>query len=430
MKRNDLLSPATARASLRGPLAFGGSHVAVCSSALGAGVALAACAFALPTPGTDNIIEMQLTPAGEFRPSDGREMKVPAWRIDAAIAAKAIAATTARQTPPVVDYEHQTLRKEENGQPAPAAGWIKALTWHEGRGLFATVELTARAKQQIADGEYRYVSPVFAFHKRTGDVLDIRMAALTNTPAIDGMEPLALRAAASYGLTLDDEEDPMNKKLLAALCAVFAIAESAANDDALIAAATAAKAKLDGYDGLVKALGVKADAKPEEVLAACSARIAELGQIRDALGIAGDVATDVAVTACAALKAKADASGSPDPKKYVEVSVVESLKKDIAALSARHVETEVNDLVESGLADGRLLPAQKQWATDLGKKDVAALSAYLKTAEPIAALRGSQTGGRNPVDAGDNAHGLTADELAVCSATGLAPEDFAKAKKG
>ncbi|MGE1673772.1 phage protease [Pseudomonas aeruginosa] len=36
--------------------------------------------------------------------------------------------------------------KRENGQPAPAAGFFRALEWREGQGLFAQVELTARAK--------------------------------------------------------------------------------------------------------------------------------------------------------------------------------------------------------------------------------------------------------------------------------------------
>ena len=31
----------------------------------------------------------------------------------------------------VIDYEHQTLHKEANGQPAPAAGWMHGLRWIE-----------------------------------------------------------------------------------------------------------------------------------------------------------------------------------------------------------------------------------------------------------------------------------------------------------
>ena len=57
--------------------------------------------------------------------------------------------------------------------PAPAAGWIHGLRWTEGSGLFAEVELTARALQAIASGEYRYFSPVFLYDPVDGDVLHI-----------------------------------------------------------------------------------------------------------------------------------------------------------------------------------------------------------------------------------------------------------------
>ena len=78
-----------------------------------------------------------MTPAGRFFPSDGRELNVPGWYIDADIAQRVIERFNARQTPLVLDYEHQTLNKDENGQPAPAAGWWKSLEWRDGSGLWA-----------------------------------------------------------------------------------------------------------------------------------------------------------------------------------------------------------------------------------------------------------------------------------------------------
>ena len=160
-------------------------------------VCAAACTFALPalTPGAATL-DIQLTPAGPFRPSDNREMKVDSWKIDAGIAAKIIGRFQERKTSPVLDYEHQTLNARENGQPAPAAGWLRQLQWREGSGLWTNVELTATAADFVRRGEYRYVSPVFAFDPTTGEVLAILMAALTNNPAIDGMAPLNATAIA------------------------------------------------------------------------------------------------------------------------------------------------------------------------------------------------------------------------------------------
>lgn len=357
-------------------------------------IALAACAFAL-VPGADTNIEIQLMPAGDFRPSDGRSIPVPHWHIDQAVASKVIARFAARKNPAVVDYEHQTLHRETNGQPAPAAAWINGLVWREGQGLFGTVSLTARARQAINDGEYLFVSPVFTYDRHTGDVLDIQMAALTNTAAIDGMEPLALRAAATFGITLD-EETPMNKSLLA-ICTLLALAGTTTEDEAI--AALTARINADPLADIRKALGAGDKDKPEALVAACTA-----------------------------LKSKAEASSAePDPAKFVPVSVLESVKTDLAALTAKVQGADVDALVSAGLEDGRLLKAQEDWARKLGASDIAALTAYLGTAQPIAALNGSQTGGKQPIV--DEANGLNAEQLAVCSATGIDPKDFAAAAK-
>lgn len=357
-------------------------------------IALAACSFGLPR-GSDNTIELQLTPAGDFRPSDGRSIPVPHWHIDRAVASQVIARFAARKNPTVIDYEHQTLHKEANGQPAPAAAWIKGLVWREGKGLFATVELTARARAAINDGEYQFISPVFSYDRHSGVVLDIQMAALTNTPAIDGMEPLALRAAATFGINLD-EESPMNKLFLA-VCTALALGTDTTEDAAIAALNTHFKA--DPLAGVREALGVSAATEPDALVAACTA-----------------------------LKTKAEATpADPDPAKFVPVSVLEQVKGDLAALTAKVQGADVDALVKAGLADGRLLKAQEEWARKLGQSDIAALTAYLDTAAPIAALNGSQTHGKAPVFA-DAEHKLTAEELAVCTATGISAKEFAAAK--
>jgi phage I-like protein len=356
-------------------------------------IALAACTFALPAlDDASATVEIQLTPAGVFRPSDNRPMTVDAWRIDAAVAARVIERFKARTNDPVLDYEHQTLNAETNGQPAPAAGWIKDLVWHEGRGLFAVVELTQRARALIAAKEYRYVSPVFRYDNATGDVLAIEMAALTNNPAIDGMEPLALRAAATFGAfnPQTDQESSVNKIHLA----------------------------------IATALALGATATEDQVIAAATAAIDERNKLRDALGVKPDVGAVDAIAACTALRA-----AKPDPSQFVPLAQFETVKAELAVLTKKTLDAEVTGLVEKGLAEGRLLPAQKDWAMDLGRTSVASLTQYLDSTQPIAALSGMQTQGKPPGAEGNGAHGLTDVELAVCTATGVKPEDFAAAKK-
>ncbi|BBT16233.1 peptidase [Metapseudomonas otitidis] len=362
---------------------------------LPAAIALAACSFELKAPAEGNIITLQVTPAGRFTPRDGRELKVPGWNINAAIAAAIVQRFQQKKTPPVVDYEHQTLWKEENGQPAPAAGFFRTLEWREGEGLFAQVELTARAKQYIADGEYRYFSPVFQFHPVTGDVLDLQMGAFTNNPAIDGMQALSERAAATFRLTPDltPEESLVNPL----------------------------------HQAVLAALGLPQTTTEEQAIAALSVHTHDLASIRKELGLPDSAACSAVVATCTGLKAKA---ASVDPAAYAPVSVVQGLQSEIAVLTARLGEHDQKDLdteIKAALDDGRLHTSMEAWARDLGKSNRASLTAYLGAAKPLDALKGSQTRGVPPVM--DDKTGLTEDELAVCSAMNLTPEAFKAAKE-
>ena len=338
-------------------------------------IAIAACAFAAaPVDAGVGRVLLQLTPAQDFTPSDGRAMDVPAWRINAATAQRVIAAFNAAQ-PPVIDYEHQTLHKEANGQPAPAAGWMHGLRWIEGRGLFAEAELTERARALVQSGEYRYFSPVFEYARGSGEVTRILMGALTNHPAIAGMEAVNLMAAASARFTTTPttstkESDDMNellKKLLAAL-------------------------------------GLPEDASEEQALSAIKA-------LTDKPAVAAATAT-------------------PDPAQYVPVAVVQELQTNLAALSASVHTRAVDDVIAPALGDGRLLPAEEAWARDTAKTPagLASLTSLLKVRQPIAALASTQTKGQPPAAAAADTHGLTADELAVAAACGMTPEAYAKGK--
>ncbi|WP_258237666.1 phage protease [Pseudomonas sp. Q2-TVG4-2] len=52
----------------------------------------------------------------------------------------------------------------------------------------------------IAGKEYRYLSPVFSYDKRTGEVLELHHVGLTNFPALDGMNSLPTLAAARFNV--------------------------------------------------------------------------------------------------------------------------------------------------------------------------------------------------------------------------------------
>ncbi len=341
-------------------------------------IALAACTAAL-APGESSQV-VRLFPAGAFRARDGRPQNAAAWRIDRDIAARVIARAAAKADDCVIDYEHQTLHAEKNGQPAPAAGWFKTLEWREGDGLYATdVRWSARAKTSIDAGEYRYFSPVFHYHPKTGEVLDVLMAAVTNYAAVDGLTDLVSRAAARFSFDPEEEDTTVKEEL-------------------------------------IKLLGLKEGASEQEIQQAVVALKAKVDESATQLQTAN--------TEIAALKAKTGADAEPDPEKYVPVKVVTELQGQIAALSGQVVGREVDELVGQAIKDGKLLPAMESWARDLGKKDVAALKSYITAAVPVAALKGTQTGGKGPEGGADG--DLGEEALAVCRQMGVDPAEYKK----
>jgi hypothetical protein len=86
----------------------------------------------------------------------------------------------------------------------------------------------------------------------------------------------------------------------------------------------------------------------------------------------------------------------PDPAKFVPVESLQAAMAELAALQKAQLAADIDTLVQAALADGRLLPAQEQWARDLGQANLAALRQFLDTAQPVPALLGTQTGGKPP----------------------------------
>lgn len=393
------------------------------NSQIQAGIGLAVCASAL-TAGT----EVQLLPVGPFRASDGRPLDAKAWQLNADIAAKIIAKARARTNPIPIDYEHQTLLARENGQPAPAAGWYRTMEWREGQGLFATdVQWTDRAKRMIEAKEYLYFSPVFAYDKRTGEVLEVLHGGITNTPALDGMSDLASRAAAAFGI-----DNPV-----ASLRTVNA-------DSAIKWLRKAIARHMRHLDGSEPTTGPAGERSQKLMMEEMQKALDELTgttspqetmQMKKLLELFGlsETATEAeAVAAASALIAKqkegetalaAAKAQTPDPAQFVPVETVTKLQSDVAALTATLNQNEIDSLVKAALSDGRVLPAMEAWARELGKKDVAQLRAFINAAQPIAALKGTQSGGKSPEKKeGD----LDEAQLAVCQQLGVSAEDYKK----
>lgn len=349
---------------------------------------IATCAVSVTPTG-----EVQLFPAGEFRANDGRPKDAPHWFIDAELAAVIIADFEARQNDTVIDYEHQTMLTVETGQLAPAAGWFSKLEWRDD-GLYAVdVRWTERATGLIEGEEYKYISPVFTYDKKTGAIKRLLNAALTNNPALDGMDAVAASQYAQLINSTPDKETLKMEGLMEQLRWLLNLPVTATADEITaelqkaidqIKAAAASAASLPGFD--VVAL-IKTQAEQIATLTAAAA--------------------------------------NPDPSRFVAVSTMQALQNEVTALRNKITEREVDEVVKAAIAAGKILPAQEAWARAHALESMSSFVEYLGTVQPLAALTATQTGGNPPVGAATGAQ-LDENQLAVCKSMGVDPADFAK----
>lgn len=325
---------------------------------------------------------IQLFPAGIFTARDGRPgtlkgVKARTWVVTPEIATKVIALWQARETPLVVDYEHQTMHATENGKPAPAAGWIESLEATP-EGIYATVKWTDAARAYIQRDEYRYISPVFRFDPETGAVLELKSAALTNYPALDGMDTVTART----------EDIPMKKDVSDCLCALLGLPADATEDAML---AELQKLPAD------KALTVTLSEKDTEIASLTTA--------------------------------------DPDPAKFVPAAMLTAEHARMAVLSAKVAELEKSNgttsltaQIDAALADGRLPKACEAWAKNTAKISPEAIKSYIASATPVVALTNTQTNGIPPAGTSGVA-ALTDEEKYTCKQLGMAESDFTAHKK-
>jgi phage I-like protein len=151
------------------------------------GLTTASCSVEIPAGSPPKWIH--LVPAGTFTGRDGRGPYTVRNAQTVIDATKKRAGTT--DLP--LDYDHQTETAKQSAGTAIAAGWIKD---YEARadGIWGQVEWTPRAQAALQAREYRYLSPVFLYDGKTGDVSALMSAALTNTPNLN-LTALASQAA-------------------------------------------------------------------------------------------------------------------------------------------------------------------------------------------------------------------------------------------
>ncbi|MHB2265818.1 phage protease [Aliihoeflea sp. PC F10.4] len=321
---------------------------------------------------------VQLCPAGTFRARDGRG-PFDAGHAEALQAIVDRTLQIAGTTELVVDYDHQSVfgAKDGVGGTAKAAGWIKELQVRAD-GIWGRVEWTAAAAEAIRAQEYRYLSPVLIQAKSTGKVLAIRMAAITNTPALD----IAQVAASAEDFSIDDaseQGEPMDK--------------------------------------ILSALGLAAGSGEDAALSAIQDLHKKASTVALAAGVAETASADEVV---AAFNAKATAK--PDPAQYVPLAAVTELQGQVKTLQQALSADKATAAVEKAISDGKLTPGLRAWGMELASNDLQKFEAFtagapVLTASQVTPKPTPKAGEPTPLDGG---------QAEVARALGIDPAEYAK----
>jgi phage I-like protein len=275
--------------------------------------------------------EIQVIPYGNIETPKGP------FTLDDESARAVIAAFEAQKNDMVIDYEHQTLM----GVQAPAAGWIKKLINKGAEGVWAAVEWTERAREYLKNKEYRYVSPVFLKRITDNKVVRLINVALTNEPNIDGMVPLINKNAA---FTIENINQPKEDDTMKELLKLLGLAETATETDA-IAAVNKLKTPVQivANKGVLTALGLAETATEAEVTGTIMAMKQSHGQVG-------------------------------------------TLAQEVAGLKTKLGERDAAEVVALAMKEGKITPAQKEWADEYAKRDIEGFKVFVAKAPVVVVL--------------------------------------------
>ncbi len=246
----------------------------------------------------------------------------------------------------VIDYEHQTLKDVQ----APAGGWIKELLLQED-AIAAKVEWTPTGKKYLENKEYKYLSPVVLVRKSDNKATSLHSAALTNSPAIDGMFPIV------NSLTFEGGKENMD--IISKIAALLGLEEGATEDqvmEALGAVLTEAKdlKEKTAQDG-------KADEEAGKVVA--NKTVCEL------LGLTAGAPTEDVTAKIMELKTGKGSGFNSE--------------SEIKALKAQLADRDADEAVVKALKSGKISAAQKEWAKGYALKDPTGFTSFVEKAPQV-----------------------------------------------
>lgn len=284
----------------------------------------------------------------------------------------------------VIDYEHQTLEDVQ----APAGGWIKDLFIQDG-AIAAKVEWTPKAEEYLKNKEYKYLSPVVLVRKNDQKAVVLHSAALTNTPAIDGMFAIV------NSINIDEFEEGGNIMDLKKLAALLGLPEDATEEQIMQAIKTAL-----GEVEKLKEEVKKKDGSGAETETVANKVICGLLGVDEKTAKTEDVAA-----AIMALK---------NPANYVPVTEFNKLKE-------RLDKKDSGELVTKALKAGKISAAQKDWAEEYALKDPEGFKKFVEKAPQAVPV-----GELDIEDTKKDSSKVTETTMAVCKMLGVSKEDLEK----
>lgn len=287
----------------------------------------------------------------------------------------------------VIDYEHGSTK----GVESPAAGWINELEAQVDGSLYAKVEWTEKAAGYIRNREYRYLSPAFV---PEGDkITGLHSIALTNVPATYSASPVALNKDRNL-----KELDMDFKKILVAL--------GLAPDADEVVCLAAIQLLKEMHSKTLTVLSLPAAATAAEV----EKKIVAL--------------KDTNEKALKALSLSAAATSAEVEGKIVALSgnttQLETLQKEVIALTNNLKERDAKELVALAQSEGKLAPAQAEWANKYALESPEGFKTWMSSASPIIAL----TKGLEPKK--PESKELSGSQEEILKACGVTAEDFKK----
>lgn len=302
---------------------------------------------------------------------DGRQ-----WQLPDPAALVARARKHPLQLP--VDLEHATHIKGPKGEPAPAYAWMVDYEVGPRGEVLAEVAWNAAGRELVVSGAVKYVSPAFRFDN-DNNVISIESAGLTTKPNF-------VMAA----LNSEGQEETMNE--------------------------------------IRKLLGLPDDADEAAVMAAITKLVDAAKQVEAAAETAADALPETAPEVVTA-RNKAPSLDLYVPRTDYDALVARARAADerIARIERDAREREINRLLDDATGAGKISPSTRDYYLAACREagGIERFREFVAQA-PVILAPSSKLDGRPTPKQSD---ALTADELAVCRASGITPEEYRAARR-